>query len=190
MRSVQPAVIVHPTQLVPILPAAPQSRSVPAGVIVTPEQAMESSPPQQPSSNLIQPAQVGSPASAFAVPWHTLVPILSGGSGMHGGPISPNGNDISENDIADPEVVPTPPDDEDDDDVFESESGDSSGGMEIGRTSTTPQRRTQSMSALHGRDAKVNIIKMNMSYSIRCQSTRRKMRWKSTFASADYFRNF
>ncbi|ENN80289.1 hypothetical protein YQE_03282, partial [Dendroctonus ponderosae] len=154
MRSAQPAVIVHPTQLVPILPAAPQSRSVPAGVIVTPEQAIESSSPQQTTSNLIQSSQVGSPASAFAVPWHAIVPILSGGSGIHAGTISPNSNDISETDIADHEVVPTPPDDEDDDDVFESESGDSSGGMEIGRTSTTPQRRTQSMSALHGRDAK------------------------------------
>ncbi|KAH1022985.1 hypothetical protein HUJ04_012281 [Dendroctonus ponderosae] len=156
MRSAQPAVIVHPTQLVPILPAAPQSRSVPAGVIVTPEQAIESSSPQQTTSNLIQSSQVGSPASAFAVPWHAIVPILSGGSGIHAGTISPNSNDISETDIADHEVVPTPPDDEDDDDVFESESGDSSGGMEIGRTSTTPQRRTQSMSALHGRDAKNN----------------------------------
>lgn len=157
MRNSQSAVIVHPTQLVPVLPAASQPRAAQAGVIVTPEQAIEPAPPQLPPPTLVQSPQVGSPASAFAVPWHAVVPVLSSGSGIQGGLPSPNNNDMQDSENGEPDVLPNPGDDDDDDDVFEPENGDSSGGMEIGKVPSAPQRRTQSMSALHGREAKVSF---------------------------------
>ncbi|XP_066158424.1 protein capicua homolog isoform X3 [Euwallacea fornicatus] len=155
MRNSHSAVIVHPTQLVPVLPAASQSRAVPAGVIVTPEQAIEP-PISQPS--LIQNSQVsqvGSSASAFAVPWHAVVPILSNNN-FSGGPLSPVSKEVPENESGDHDVLHNPEDEDDDDDVFEPDNGDSSGGADIGRTPSTPQRRTQSTSSLHGREAKNN----------------------------------
>lgn len=156
MRNSQPAVIVHPTQLLPVLPATSQSRSTQAGVIVTPEQAVEPVAMQSPAPTLIQNSQVGSPASAFAVPWHAVVPVLSSSSVLSGRALSPE-NDVQENESMDHDVLPSPADEDDDDDVFESENGDISGGNgDVGRAQLAPQRRTQSTSSLHGKDTKVN----------------------------------
>ncbi|CAG9759331.1 unnamed protein product [Ceutorhynchus assimilis] len=156
MRNSQPAVIVHPTQLLPVLPASSQPRATSSGVIVAPEQAMEPAPSQPSPSALIQPPQVGSPASAFAVPWHAVVPMLSSSSGIQGSLPSPSPNDLPENENVEHEVLPNPVDDDDDDDVFEPENGDSSGGLDLGKAPCAPQRRTQSMSSLHGREPKNN----------------------------------
>ncbi|KAL1493325.1 hypothetical protein ABEB36_011400 [Hypothenemus hampei] len=145
MRNSQPAVIVHPTQLVPVLPAASQSRSAPAGVIVTPEHALE--PPCSQPSSLIQSTQVGSPASAFAVPWHSVVPVLSSSTC----PPSPATNDLPESEAVENE--PNAADEDEDDDVFEP---DEAGGGDSERNPSTPQRRTQSMSSVHGREPKNN----------------------------------
>lgn len=134
----QAAVIVRPTQLVPVLPAA-QPRGALTGVIVSPEQSAE-------SSCQAPPPHVGSPASAFAVPWHAVVPVLGGGRA----PISP-GVDLGEDEA--PEADNLPPSTEDDDDVFESENGDH---VEPGRLACPPQRRSQSLSALHTKEAKNN----------------------------------
>ncbi|XP_076261582.1 putative transcription factor capicua isoform X1 [Rhynchophorus ferrugineus] len=143
----QPAVIVRPTQLLPVLPAA-QPRAAPAGVIVTPEQTAESM--AQPNTILQPPAQVpqvGSPASAFAVPWHAVIPLLgSGGTGS----ASPT-TDMADDET--PETDALPPPAEDDDDVFEPENGDNT---EPGRISCPPQRRSQSLSALHTKETKNN----------------------------------
>lgn len=151
----QPAVIVHPTQLLPVLPAASQPRAAPAGVIVTPEQAIE--PTQQPPpQNIVHSPQVGSPASAFAVPWHAVVPVLTSGSGGHQCPPSPN-IDVNEDEAPEPDVLPPPADDEDDD-VFEPDNGDgvSASVNDPGRVLCPPQRRSQSLSALHGKEPKNN----------------------------------
>lgn len=156
MRNSQPAVIVHPTQLLPVLPATSQSRSTQAGVIVTPEQAVEPVATHSPAST-IQNSQVGSPASAFAVPWHAVVPVLSSSSILSGRALSPE-NDVQENESVDHDVLPSPAEEDDDDDVFESENGDISGANgDVGRAQLAPQRRTQSTSSLHGKDTKVNL---------------------------------
>lgn len=153
MRNSQPAVIVHPTQLLPVLPATSQSRSTQAGVIVTPEQAVEPVATHSPAST-IQNSQVGSPASAFAVPWHAVVPVLSSSSILSGRALSPE-NDVQENESVDHDVLPSPAEEDDDDDVFESENGDISGANgDVGRAQLAPQRRTQSTSSLHGKDTK------------------------------------
>ncbi|XP_050314049.1 protein capicua homolog isoform X2 [Anthonomus grandis grandis] len=166
IRNTQPAVIVHPTQLVPVLPAASQPRGPSTGVIVTPEQAVEPMPiqpiQQQPlTPNSVQPPQVGSPASAFAVPWHTVVPVLSSANSPATntqGSTSPNNHDMHETEGGDNDHQVLREDD-DDDDVFEPDNGDSSGGTEVGRNQVgAPHRRTQSSSgARESRNTKERI---------------------------------
>lgn len=108
-------VIVHPTQLVPVLPAAPQSvvkRVVPVPapvptitpqVIVKSEQQQNHKEPTQPPvitsqaisspirSQITQqkiPQQPTAAQSAFVIPWHSIVPIFTAATGPASPPLS------------------------------------------------------------------------------------------------------
>ncbi|CAH0562237.1 unnamed protein product [Brassicogethes aeneus] len=197
-------VIVHPTQLVPVLPPATQSvvkRVIPATavqnqqVIVKTEQifslnhnnvkndnnvvqqhnnAISMQAPHHQRNNVAVthttsstipltnqltnqrtivphikvPANSQPSQSAFVIPWHTLVPILTASSG----PASPPSSELSPplsapppidipSDEAETEVMSGPT--EDDDDVFESEP--STPGLD---SNGNNKRRSQSLSAL------------------------------------------
>ncbi|XP_049818744.1 putative transcription factor capicua isoform X4 [Aethina tumida] len=200
-------VIVHPTQLVPVLPPATQSvvkrvipapQNPPSQVIVKAEQIspnmnhniiknetmnqhnsltlppnispmrpQSNSTPKVPLPNQNQrqivphikvPSNSQPSQSAFVIPWHTIVPILTTSTG----PTSPPSSELSPplsapppidilDDETDVESMPVPT--EEDDDVFESEptnpSIDSNGN----------KKRSQSLTSLNSNNKEPNMTK-------------------------------
>lgn len=106
-------VIVHPTQLVPVLPAAPQSvvkrvvpapapvptitQQMPPQVIVKSEQINHKEPTHITQPPVITSQPLNSPRSqkipqptqsAFVIPWHSIVPIFTAATGPASPPLS------------------------------------------------------------------------------------------------------
>lgn len=181
-------VIVHPTQLVPVLPAAPQSvvkRVLPTPAQLAPQVIVKSehfnpketshiAQPQPPPVVTSQPLNSPRPQkilqptqSAFVIPWHSIVPILTTATGPTSPPLSELSPPLSAPPVPtatetaddEPDVESMPMTTEDDDDVFESENPESMcGGDSV--NNNNHKRRSQSLSALQNAAKDAGLTKV------------------------------